>query len=121
MRNLFNGLCLVGLLCWFQPAAALTPSLSGTTIPSAPQIVDSNLDTWTLSGGQAYVNGNVTPSSEVILLLSYGGIVFQENIHHDWWVWRTGAWVATPAPTPASASGTTIPSASQIVDGGTDV
>jgi YVTN family beta-propeller protein len=125
MRNLFNGLCLVGLLCWFQPAAALTPSLSGTTIPSAPQIVDSNLDTWTLSGGQAYVNGNVTPSSEVILLLSYGGIVFQENIHHDWWLWDSSSgiqsWVASSDPRVISPSGTTIPAATQIVDSDLDV
>ena len=195
MRKFLNGFYVVALMfSTHLAAAASAPSLSGTEIPSAAQIVDSSLNTWTLSGGEAYENGKVTPSSEVILLLCYGGSVFQENIHHNWWVWdlntstwaafrsahhlprgrdnsrcdaivdsalnvwtvsggqayekwpqtlerchfaalrqglvyqenshhdwwqwRTGAWVTTSAPAPASASGTTIPSATQIVDSG---
>jgi len=119
MRNVLHGLCLVALM--FAPhlaAAAVTSSASGTTIPSAKQIVDSQLNVWTLSGGQAYENDQVTPSSEVILLLCYGGIVYQENIHHDWWVWAPddAAWAASSDPRVISASSTTIPSAKQIVD-----
>jgi len=119
MRNSLRGLCLVALMCTpHLAAAATTPSASGTTIPSATQIVDSELEVWTLSGGQAYVNGQVTPSSEVILLLCYGGIVYQENVHHDWWVWvwTDAAWAASSDPRVVSASSTTIPSATQIVD-----
>ena len=26
------------------------------------------------------------------------GIVYQENIHNDWWLWSNGAWAATSAP-----------------------
>jgi YVTN family beta-propeller protein len=108
-------------LVWVASSDPRITSPSGTTVPSATQLIDSARNVWTLSGGQAYEKGELTPSSGVISLLYARGYVYQENIHHDWWVWRTGAWVATPAPTPASASGTTIPSASQIVDGGTDV
>jgi hypothetical protein len=82
MRNFFCGLYVVALMLSSHLAAAsAAPSLSGTEIPSATQIVDSSLNTWTLSGGEAYENGKVTRSSEVILLLCYGGSVFQENIH----------------------------------------
>jgi YVTN family beta-propeller protein len=107
-------------LIWVPSSDPRITSPSGTTVPSATQIIDSARNVWILSGGQAYEKGELTPSSGVISLLYARGYVYQENIHHDWWVWRTGAWVATPAPTPASASGTTIPSVAEIVDGGTD-
>jgi YVTN family beta-propeller protein len=120
MRTLFWGLYLVALIFSPQWAAAAgnTPSPSGTTIPTATRIVDSALNVWTLSDGEAYENGQLTPTSEVILLLCYGGIVYQENIHHDWWVWASAdaAWAASSDPRVVSASSTTIPSATQIVD-----
>jgi alcohol dehydrogenase (cytochrome c) len=122
VANLRNGLFLVALMLSPHMAVAVTPSPSPTTIPPATQIVDSHLDVWTVSGGQVYENGHLTPSSGVILLLYATGIVYQENLHHGWWLWRNGAWVATPAPplTP-SASPTSIPSATQIVDSNLDV
>jgi YVTN family beta-propeller protein len=121
MRNFFNGLFLVALMSSSHLAAAANPpSLSGTTIPSAAQIIDAGLNTWTLSGGQAYENGKPTPSSGVILLLCYGGTVYQENIHHNWWLWDPNtdilSWVASSDPRVISPSGTTIPTATQIID-----
>jgi DNA-binding beta-propeller fold protein YncE len=125
MRNFCNGLCLLALILFSShlAAAANSPSLSGTTIPSATQIVDSSLNTWTLSGGEAYENGKVTPSSGVILLLCYGGSVFQENIHHIWWVWdlNTSTWAASSDPRITSPGGTTIPTATQIIDSALNV
>ncbi len=123
MRNISKAFCVAGLL-WSSHAvsAAESPSLSGTTIPSAAQIVDAGLpyNIWTLKGGQVYENGQLTPSSGVILLLSYGGIIYQENIHHDWWLWEpyfgTPAWQATTDPRVISPSGTTVPVATQIID-----
>jgi YVTN family beta-propeller protein len=121
MRNCFHGFCVVALIFSSQLAiAANPPSASGTTIPSAAQIVDSELNVWTLSGGQAYENGQLTPSSGVILLLCYGGTVYQENIHHDWWLWA-GAWAASSDPRVVSPSSTTLPTATQIVDSGLNV
>lgn len=119
MRNWFHGLYFAALmLSPHYAAAAATPSASGTTIPSATQIIDNQLNVWTLSGGKADENGKPTPSSEVILLLCYGGTVYQENIHHDWWVWAwtTEAWAVSSDPRIVSASSTTIPDATQIVD-----
>jgi len=125
MRGFFNAVCLVALLMfWSHPAAAAdTPSLSGTTIPSATQIVDMNHNVWTLSGGVAYENAHPTVSSGVILLLCYGGIVYQENIHHDWWLWdsNTDVWAASIDPRVISPGGTAIPVATQIVDSELDV
>ena len=121
MRNSFYGLglaILMGSSPW--ATAATVPSASGSTIPSASQLVDSALNVWTLSGGQAYENGQLTPSSEVILLLCYGGIIYQENIHHDWWVWAYG-WAASADPRVVSASSTVIPAATQIVDSALEV
>ena len=125
--------CLVALMMISSPpaAAAATPSLSGTTIPSATQIVDANRNVWTLSGGVAYENGQPTPSSGVILLLCYGGVVYQENSHHDWWLWVSNTdpnsgqsdstWAGSKDPRVISPGGTTIPVATQIIDSELDV
>ena len=80
-----------------QLTVAATPSASGTTIPPATEIVDSHLDVWTVSGGQVYENGQLTPSAGSSLLYD-SGVVYQENIHRDWWLWRNGVWVATSTP-----------------------
>lgn len=127
MRKFFNGLCLVALTFSSHLAAQGTlgdgypPSITGATIPSATQLVDSLRNIWMLSDGQAYENGKATPSSGVILLLCYGGIVYQENIHHNWWLWDptrdVPSWTASSDPRVTSPSGTTVPVATQIVDG----
>jgi alcohol dehydrogenase (cytochrome c) len=89
---------LVVLMLASHSALAATPSPSGTTIAPATQIIDSELNVWTVSGGLVYENGQLTHSSGVILLLYAKGIVYQENTHNDWWLWSNGAWVATAAP-----------------------
>ncbi|HXJ42171.1 MAG TPA: PQQ-binding-like beta-propeller repeat protein [Bryobacteraceae bacterium] len=121
VAHLRNGLFLAALMLSPHLAVAVTPSASPTTIPPATQIVDSHLDVWTVSGGKVYQNGQLTPSGGVILLVYAAGIVYQENLHHNWWLWRNGVWVATPAPPTPSTSPTTIPSATQIVDSHLDV
>ena len=102
--------CLAALMLSPHLAAAVTPSASPTTIPSATQIVDSHLDVWTVSGGQVYENGQLTPSGGVILLLYAAGIVYQENSQHDWWLWSNGLWKATSAPlvTPSTQAPTQL-------------
>jgi hypothetical protein len=120
MRNFFYGICLTALVLFAsQPAAASgTPSISGTTIPSSSEIVDLDLNVWTLSSGVAYANGTPTASSGIILLLCYGGIVYQENSSHLWWLWNTNTnkWTASVDPRVPSTGGTTIPAATQIID-----
>ena len=122
MRSFIRSYSLLALILFSLRgvAAGEAPSLSGTTIPSATQIVDMYSNVWTLSDGRAYENGKATPSSGVILLLCYGGTVYQENIHHNWWLWDSDtavlSWVASSDPRVISPSGTTLPSATQIID-----
>ena len=120
MRSILMGLGLVVFSSIWHPASAATPSLSGTTIPSATQIVDIYNNVWTLSGGQVYENGRLTPSGGVILVLCYGGYVYQENAQHNWWVrdidHTPQNWVASSDPRVTSASGAILPNATQIID-----
>ena len=102
---------------WAASSDPRIVSLSGTSVPTATQIIDSQSNVWILSSAQAYINGVLTPSGGVILLLNYGGVVYQENIHHSWWVWGNGAWAASSDPRIVSPGGTSIPAATQLVDG----
>jgi len=106
VTDLRNSLLLAALVLSPHLAAALAASTSPTTIPSATQIVDSHLNVWTVSGGKVYENGQLTPSSGVILLLYAAGIVYQENIHNDWWLWSNGVWAATSVPLVAPSTQT---------------
>jgi hypothetical protein len=77
---------------------ALPESVDGATIPMAAQIIDSELDVWTMINGQALKNGVATPSAAVVMLLYSKGHVYQENYHHNWWKWVKGKWVVDTSP-----------------------
>jgi hypothetical protein len=86
---------------------ALSESVSGATIPMAAQIIDSELNVWTMVNGKVLENGVATPSAAVIMMLYAKGIVYQENYHHDWWKWVNGKWaVDTSAHAPYSCPAT---------------
>lgn len=71
-------------------------SASGTTIAPATQIVDASLNVWTVAGGQIYLNGVVQAiTNNVILLLYYGGVIYQENSSDNWYIWSGTAWSAS--------------------------
>jgi hypothetical protein len=103
---------------------SVTPSADGTTIPSASQIIDNEGDVWTVSSGVIYRNGSLAGySANVILLVFKNGKVYQENSAGGFWFWDGSTWVdssdprgSTPTMPTQSADGTTVPSASQIVD-----
>jgi hypothetical protein len=78
------------------PPVAASPH--NTTIPSAANVVDAEGATWTVSGGQIYRNGALTPSSNVNLLLYWNDVVYQRNTFNDWWRWIAGGWMATSDP-----------------------
>ncbi|HEY2685981.1 MAG TPA: hypothetical protein VGI93_20900 [Steroidobacteraceae bacterium] len=101
---------------WLSSSDPRQSSPSGTTLPTAMQIVDSGHNVWTASNGQAFENGLPTPSSSVTLLLYANGVLYQENVHKNWYAWRNGGWIATAAITPPSVDGTTIPAGTQIID-----
>jgi hypothetical protein len=98
--------------------AGKTPSLNGTTIPSATQITDAQLNVWTVASGVIYENGGLAGySADVVLLLYYNGVIYQENSAGGWWSWVNSNWSGvTGDPRTPSLNGTTIPSATQITD-----
>jgi hypothetical protein len=110
-----------------------TPSTSGTTIPTATQLIDSSSNVWTVSGGAIYLNGNhAGASANTALLLYYNGVIYTENNQGGWWSWNGSDFAAVsgdPRGTSSggtgsgsggtstpSASGTTIPTATQLID-----
>jgi hypothetical protein len=102
-------------------AEALALSASGTTIPPATQIVDSNGGVWTVnSAGVCLLNGvQAGNCNSVQTLLFYQGSIYVGATEGTWWKWNGSGWgqvAGNPASTGASTSGTTIPSATQIVD-----
>ncbi|HTV33699.1 MAG TPA: hypothetical protein VME69_11455, partial [Methylocella sp.] len=107
------------LLPLFSVASLAATSPSGTTIPPAQQIVDSNGGVWTVaSNGLCYLNGQWAKCSNVQTLLFNQNNIFEGATDGTWWLWTGSGWnqlPGDPRSTP-SASGTTIPSAQQIVD-----
>ncbi|MDG0022924.1 hypothetical protein [Trinickia sp. Y13] len=94
-------------------------SPDGTTVPSASSIVDNGANVWTLSNGYIYKNGTKDPYSyNVIMLLWYGGYVYQENTSKAFYKWTGSTWTQSLDPRlgGTSADGTTIPPASYIID-----
>jgi hypothetical protein len=84
-------------------ASGVTPSASGTMIPSATQIVDSALNVWTLASAVVYKNGVIAgASANVTLLLYYSGAVYQRNKSCLWWSWNGSAWVTASDPSPST-------------------
>lgn len=78
-----------------HPAA----SPSGTMIPSVSKLVDSAGNSWTVNGGVIALDGAAqTNTQQVIVLLYYNGVIYQENSHCGWWSWTGGTWVASGKP-----------------------
>ncbi len=129
-----------------DPTTGLPPapgeSASGTTIPSATQIVDYTGAVWTLRASDKKVcrNGSEVNGWQGTLLAYKDRVIYLRGLSGAWYRQSngvSGSWITasdpttgspppapTPAPAPAppppapgeSASGTTIPSATQIVD-----
>jgi hypothetical protein len=99
-------------------ATAGKTSVNGTTIPSARQIIDSTGNVWTVRGGVTFENGALAGYTKNVKLLLYvNNTISQENTAGGWWSWTTGAWAASSDPrTVVSANGTSIPTATQIID-----
>ncbi|CAN7642459.1 beta-glucosidase [Caballeronia sp. LjRoot29] len=76
-------------------------SVSGTAIPPATSISDSSGAVWTLKSGVVY-RASVAAgfTDQVTLLLWYAGVIYQENVNHQWWKWQNNGWVASSDPRP---------------------
>jgi hypothetical protein len=81
------------------PPVAAAPSASGTTIPSASQIVDGSANLWTIAGGVVDKNGTPAGSSSNVALLLYdNNIIYQETNTGSWSSWNGSTWVASSDP-----------------------
>ena len=106
----------------------LTESANNTRVPTASQIVDSNLAVWTLVNSAILRNGSGT-SGTGSQILYCNRIVYALGSDSGWYRWSNG-WShtgfvdpcggTTPTPTPTtlteSANDTRVPTAPQIVD-----
>jgi len=96
---------------------AATVSANGTTIPPATSITDTQGSVWTLSGGSVYKDGVKAGNNyNVTLVLWYGGAIYHQGTGGQFYRWTGSTWIASNDPRTTSADGTTIPSASYIID-----
>jgi hypothetical protein len=92
-----------------QPSA----SVSGTSIPTATQIVDGSGNIWTVSAGVIYENGALAGYSNAVTLLLYNNnTIYQENSAGGWWWWNGSTWVSSADPRNGGGNGSGIGSAS---------
>lgn len=88
-----------------DPRVGPTESAQGATLTSTTgALYDANLAKWTLvqsasSGLQIAVNGNPdTRTGNVVLLLYWNHIIYQQNSAGGWWNWVNNAWNPTSDP-----------------------
>lgn len=122
MHNLCKLLLSLILICLTGACFAASPS--GTTIPVAQQITDSNGGVWTVdAAGRCYLNGLQASNGTcaiVSVLLYFQGNIYVEGTSGLWWL-RLGnggtfTQIAGDPRSVASPSGTTIPTSQEVVD-----
>jgi hypothetical protein len=107
-------------------------SPDGTTVPTASSIVDASGAVWTIGGGSMILrNGAQAAGGYGAQILWTNSTIYVLGTDANWWRWTGSGWnnIGRTAPTtsgsvaPVSASGptvspdgTTVPSATQIVD-----
>jgi hypothetical protein len=97
-------------------AKTATPSASGATINSSTgTLVDNKGNVWGLkastnNGLQVTENSKLAAfSADVLMVLYYNGVIYQENVNKLFWPWSGSAWtgggVADPRTTAAGSGG----------------
>ena len=104
-----------------------TASADGTTVPTASQIVDNNGAVWTIGAGSIILRNSVPAGGGYgTQILWKNSTIFVFGTDSNWYQWTGSSWLkvanptttsggTTTTPTP-SPDGTTVPTASQIVD-----
>jgi hypothetical protein len=104
-----------------------SPSADGTTVPSATQIVDNTGVVWTIGGGGAILRNGIQASGGFgSQILWKSGAIYVFGTDRNWYQWTGGGWTnlgptmpgggSSGSTTSPSPDGTTVPSATQIVD-----
>lgn len=91
-------------------STATAASKSGALITTSnAKIVDSAMNTWSLSGGVIYKQAaaSATPatagySANVKALFYFNGTIYQENSSCLWWSWNGSTWVSATNPDPSA-------------------
>ncbi|MEP9328153.1 hypothetical protein PPMP20_34235 [Paraburkholderia phymatum] len=94
-------------------------SPNGTEVPPAASITDNQGALWTLAQGSVYRNGVAAGNTyNVTLLLWYGNGIYHQGTGGQFYGWNGTTWLACNDPRlgGTSADGTTVPSASYIID-----
>ncbi|WP_051335544.1 right-handed parallel beta-helix repeat-containing protein [Methylocapsa acidiphila] len=122
IKKLIKAFFCVALL--FTSSGCYAASTSGTTIPSATQIVDANGGVWTVSSGICYLNGKQAQTcNSVQTLLFYQNKIYAGTTDGSWWLWNGSAWdqassdprstTSTGTPLSSSTAGANLPAAAQ--------
>jgi hypothetical protein len=107
-----------------DPDCGPVESSCGATVPPAEQIVDANLDVWTITPTDQIARNGVADevTAAVTLLVYFNGVVYQQaTAANRWWAWIDGAWEADPPggdprtsqTCAASVNGATVPPAAK--------
>ncbi len=90
-----------GAIAFFDDLELLETSPSGTTIPPASRIVDTQGNIWMVTSGLIYENDSLAgDSADVILLLFYGDVIYQQSSSSQWFSWNGTDWIETNDPRP---------------------
>jgi cellulase (glycosyl hydrolase family 5) len=101
----FSTLMFLGLLTDAAPVQAAA-SANGATITGAGALYDYGGNTWTLSRGVVYENGQKAGySANVVELAFVNGRIYQENSAGGWWDWVNHTWVAAKSPFTSGTNG----------------
>jgi hypothetical protein len=108
---------------WGLVAMAATPSVDGSNVFAQPAIIDAEGNTWTVDSGVIEKNRvRVGTNYNVILLLEYYQVFYQENTADEWFEWTGARWAPTSDPRVISASGTRVGAGNHLlVDAGKHV
>jgi hypothetical protein len=100
-----------------KAAKQATASANGATLTGTTgTLVDSAGNVWSLkssrnNGLQVTKNGALAGTSiDVITLLYYNGVIWQENVQDNWWDWVNNTWAGgNGLPDPRGSGGGTTP------------
>lgn len=79
------------------PPPAVTVSPSGATAtPGVGTLVDSSLNSWTVSPAGVVMKNGVAAgfTTQVVLMLWYNNAIYQKNAPGGWWMWLGSTWSA---------------------------
>ena len=116
------GPCDIGAVEYPGSVGGPNPSPSGTRLPPAPAIIDSDLASWTIGPNlETLRNGVHAGGGYGSTYLWYEGVLYVVGTDANWWRWTGSGWIFVgpndPAGGPsASPSGTRLPPATAIVD-----